>query len=359
MLAFAGRDAALRVREDVPSSSGFVQNLASHGRQALFSFSLANGTTEIALFRPLTAEVDPVQVLSGGTAVFTEGMAWIGHRYLISIFDSDSGSTTFETYSSGAGISVVDPGVSLSGSWEIAGTGRGQVFLSAPGELVAVREGTLQVAQSLSGDLPAGTVINTVAFQGNRLYVGGARVQPDGSAFALYGFLDPRQGTFAPLSPSQPSDPNVQSTVLSIAISDQRVVFGGQAYVLATEPTFSFYSVGAVLALYDPGPGRLTDLSGELPARFAVQAVAALGERSVGIVAAAFNFTVGTVVTPAYFVGEHPWSSLENVTGVVGSSLAVLAFETSVSGGLLFLGGLDETTGLSEVGAFSFAALDP
>ncbi len=353
LAAEAGLRASQPIVEDVPGGVGLAGFEASDGHQALFSYTLANGSAAWAVFDGKTGSITEIQVLAGGFSTFGNGIAAVDHQFLILNYNGSTGVTAFETYSNDAGIQTVTPNISPNEPWSVAGTGGDSVFLSAPGFLVALDDKTFQLSADYSSLIPAHTVVPAVGLVGHRLYVGGGTVAPNGGSSAFLGYIDLRTLTLVDLSPAASPAPGYSGFVESIVATGNRVYFGGLVTLSYSTPApGGFRTGGAVLEVFTPRTGKLANLSSTIPPSDSIAQLVDLGD-SVGAIAPNYNlsFSTGLSGVGAFYVIDHHLN-VENETSVVGSTFLVIAEESSVSAGLLFMAGADTTNGATEVGSF-------
>ncbi len=346
----ASAPAVAPVRVELPNTTG-IQVMAAHDGHALASYYYDNSTQELALFTASTESFTPLQNLGSGLAV-VEGIVWAGSQYLVSIYNFSTGLQTFEAYSLHSGLRTVTLPVDPYQSWTFAGTGDGFLFVTGTPGLYALNEQTFALVRNLTPLLPANATIVSVALQGLNLYVGGESLV-SGQYCVLYGFINLLSGTFTQLSPAPTGTSDVSRTVLSVVVNDGRVFFGGMAVVSQG----GLRTVGGILVAYDIRTGTLTHLARYLPSRGAVMQLVPVG-RTVGVVEAYYNLAKGAFASGIYVVNRG-LSGLINDTAITGNEFFVTAYESSVTNGLLYLGGQDLTTGYSEVEYLPVAMLVP
>jgi len=354
-----GRLAAIQLaalhaaHRDIPGGSGIVQYLASHGNGALFSYLLASdGSTEIAFWNATTNTITKVQNLGNGPLTFMNGLFWAGDRYVFAVYDASSGTTSWETYSTGFGITLVSTPLPVTADWTLVGVAGGYLFVSGSSDLYALNESSFAIANDFGPLLPTGASISAVDLQAGRLYLGGSIVPVSGGSYALYGYLDLIANTFVQLSPTEVYPSYYGTSVYSITVAAGNVYFAGGAVILQTSPTFLFYTVGSVFESYDPTTSTVTNLSSLLPPAAAADQVLIL-HGQVGVVSAFFNDSSLTLtIRPGFFILHPTTATVTNDTSKVGKNFGVLVDESSVSANSLFMGGEDLLNGETEVAHF-------
>jgi hypothetical protein len=342
--------AAVPVRAELPNTTG-IQVMAAHDGHALASFYYDNSTQELALFTASTNSFTPLQDLGTGAAM-VEGIVWAGSEYLVSIYNFTTDLQTFEAYSLHSGLKTVTLPVDPSQLWTFAGTGDGLLFVTGTPGLYALNERTFALERDLTPLLPANATVISAALSGLDLYVGGQTLV-SGQYYELYGFIDLLTGAFTQLSPHPAGTSEVSRAVLSVVVNGGKVYFGGMAVVSRG----GLHTVGGILVAYDIRTGKLTHLARYLPSRGAVMQLVPVG-CTVGVVEASYNLATGTFASGVYVVNRR-LSGLINDTTITGTEFFVTAYESSVTNGVLYLGGQDLTTGYSEVEYLPVAMLVP
>ncbi|MCI4347676.1 MAG: hypothetical protein L3J97_03545 [Thermoplasmata archaeon] len=340
---------------DQPST---VNTLASVGSVALADLLLPDGSSELVLYDGHHNTTTVAQaVVPGGPFASEVTEVAAGGNFFLEFFNFNTGLIFYEEVSPLGVVST--PALPLS-SLQLGLIGsRTTLFMTSLGVFLAVDPRTFAVQADYSSLIPTGVTVGYALSVGERLYIGGSQLVSGGGAVPFYGVIDRRAGTETTLSPSFLTPLDQSGTILWIGAADGKVYFGGMLTIVQFGPTFLYYLVAGYLFEFSPHSGKVSNLSSLDPlSRWGVQSIFTV-EDAIVMNIASFSLTSTSLsqVSGTYVLGHHH-KALVNETSLTGSDFVAVYLEASLSGGLYFVGGLNETTGTGEIVAIPVSLLE-
>jgi hypothetical protein len=347
-----------QVHKVLLSEPSTINTLASVGSIALADVFLSDGSNELLLYNgSLNTTTVAQAVVPGGPLTFEITEAAAGGDFFLEFFNLSSGFVFYEEVTPHGVVST--PALPLSPLQQFGLIGSPKIlFASTSGIFLAIDPTSLTIQADYSSLIPAGATVAYALPVVERIYIGGSLQVSGGGAVPFYGFIDNLAGTETTLSPAFLTPPAQSGDILWIGAAGGNIYFGGMLAIFQTDPTFFFGSKAGYLFELNPSTGKVTNLSALNPlSKWAVQSIFKVGQTvvmniaSFSLTSTTFSQVSGTfVLTPNH-------SALHNDTSLTGSDFVALYLESSLSGGLYFVGGLNETTGTAEIVAIPVSLL--
>ncbi len=348
------------VEKKLFSQPSSASTLASVGQVALADLVLPDGSSELVLFDGHRNSTTVVQaVVPGGffASLVTEVAA--GGNFFVEFFNFSNGLTFYEEVSPRGRLSTPSLPLSASQTWVLVGSPT-TLFASQTGIRLAIDPSSLTIQANYSTLLPPAVLILSVLTVGGLLYVGGGQTVASGGTIPFYGFINPLAKSEKTLSPSITTSPTLVGHILWIGTSRGNVYFGGELETIQFSPSFLIEVLAGYLFEFFPLTGALTNLSSIDPiTKLGVYSIFDVGPTVVmnlarfTLSATSFAQVSGTyVLAPSHH-------RLINDTRLTGSDFVALYLESSLSGGLYFVGGFNQTTGTAEIVAVPICLLEP
>lgn len=340
------------------SQPSTVNTIASVGSVALADVLLPDGSSELVLYDGHHNTTTVAQaVVPGGPFASEVTEVAAGGNFFLEFFDFNTGLTFYEEVSPLGVVST--PALPLS-SLQLGLIGsRTTLFMTSLGVFLAIDPSNFAVQADYSSLIPTGATVGYAFSAGERLYIGGSQLVSGGGAVPFYGFIDRLAGTETTLSPTFLTPLDQSGSILWIGEAGGKVYFGGMLAILQTAPTFVYYVGAGYLFEFSPQSGKVNNLSSLDPlSKWAVQSIFEVGQGLVMNIAS-FSLTSTSLsqVSGTYVLAHHH-KALVNETLLTGSDFVAVYLASSLSGGLYFVGGLNETTGTGEIVAIPVSLLE-
>lgn|GEM_PF-1747994 len=330
--------------------------VASVGVLALTGVATFAAGTNLYLYNGTTNSTSLVTSVSS-VKVQLNGITAAGGRFFVEWSNATSRALSFSTVTTAGVLAHVRLPLSPSLPWVLLpGTGL-MLFASMPGRLVAIDPTSLAIAADYSSVIPPGLNVQSVAVQGNLIYLGGVQDSTCCGQQVFAGILNSTSLTVTTLTHRQAAySSSLIGTIWSITITPNNVFFGGDYVSETTVPALKITTVGGYLFRFDPGNGTFHNLSSLLPKTTpAVFGTEAAGN---GLVLNLAWFHLDATTIPltfsqrgnTYFL-PPTGGPLLNDSKLTGKTLVGLSYETSETAGLYFVGGTDTKTGYAQIDA--------
>ena len=234
--------------------------------------------------------------------------------------------------------------------WTLVPGDSHSLFATDFGYLVQLNPRTYGTEANYSSLLPAGVSIQSVFVDEARLYLGGELEVATGGATPFFGFINTKSNTETTLSSSASNNPSYLSGgIFSIAKLSGKVYFGGGLDFAETSPALLFTFVEGYLFQYSPYSGKVTNLSSVNPVtKWSVFAMFNTGSTIVMTIGDFYENSMGITEVGGTYSLAASHHRLINDSATVGSHLAALLEESSVTAGTYFIGGVNTARGEAE-----------
>ncbi|MGP8107878.1 MAG: hypothetical protein ACLQL8_02050 [Thermoplasmata archaeon] len=328
--------------------------LTSVGAVAVSVLVLLNGSEQIVLFNAERDSTTIVQaVVPGGANAFVVTELAAGGNFFVEFENALSGAFFYEEISPTGVMSTPPLPIPLNYYWTIVAGNANTLFASSLGGLVSINPWTFEVRANYSSLIPPLVTVTSVLADGRLLYIAGDQTVGSGGLTPFYGFIDKVTSTETTLSPSASTGPSdLDGTIFAIGEANGNVYFGGQLALFEVSPVYFATVVEGYLFEYSPHSGVVTNLSSLDPiSKWGVYAIFDLGP-TIGMTISQYVLTAtGSREASGTYVLAPSHARLINDTRLTGDDFVTVADQTSLSAGLLFVGGTDTVSGAAEIAA--------
>lgn len=329
-----------------------VQLETSSGTRALVWLEESDGTYALDLFNPVTDHSSIVQRLSIASGLFPVAISPAGKGFVEYLWNNSEGSGVFATVSLSGRVAPLDVPLSLTYSWLMPFGNATSLFLSSPGVLYEINPTTWTVARNYSPSLTRNLFVHALTVVGDSVYLAGSE-SLDGSTSGYFGSLNSGTGLLQPLYHPHFYPAPWGAAFYAVADVGGAIYVGGTIYYYnGSDPEFDYHTTGGTFFRYVPSTGELLNRTFQLPqGNESVWTIEPWkGSAVVNIEAFAFHgLSQQWIGGSMYFLGPGG-RSLTNEPGFLPAGFVVdVNDELSESGGYLFMGGMNASTGLAEL----------
>jgi hypothetical protein len=328
-----------------------IYSLGSIGTKALSAVSLPNLSLELVLSDAKTNTSKVLGLVPGGSAVSPNSITGAGGAFFVALLNTTTLVESYEKVTTAGKVSSVAPPLVSTVPWSFPYGNATALVAGAQGRLLVLNPATLAVSANYSSALPSRLLIDVVLPSGTSLYLAGTLFgKLSSNTSAWFGVLDTTTKSLTRISAVHYLKAPVGAAFYALASAGGYVYVGGGVQSFNTSP-FDIQTVFGLFYRYSPASGAFTNRSSLLPTQNETVWALAPWKATVLLSVEGFQFTANSSwESGGIFTVGVPGGKLISQSSLLPSGfLADFFLVTSESGGYIFLGGFNTSSGLGQL----------